>query len=142
MRVALLVVAVAVLGGVLAFAAQSSSMTEEGYCNLQGRLLTLLEMEWKDRLTIAQAAARNDEEFWKKLEEVGAKFRSARSSTYSDMATTEEAVTRFSADNKDSIEAYLNDHPDLRGQLDAVNARVKALIEQFESVMQSRLQAN
>jgi hypothetical protein len=142
MRFVLCVLSVAAMSSVLLFGAQSNAMTEEGYCNLHGRLLVLLELEWKDRLAVAEAASRNDEEFWKKLEEVGTKFRSARSSAYGDMSTTEEAFTRFSTENKEAIEEYLNEHPDLRGQLDAVNARVKALVQQFETVMQSRLQAS
>ena len=122
-------------------ALQSDGLTEAVYCTVHGRILTLLQLEWEDRLAVLEGSAKDDvEQLGKKLSDISAKYRRFRDAIYSGLHTSEAAFGIFGTENKDSIQQYLQDHPDIRANIDDVKTRVDGLIQQFESRMEYRAQ--
>src|SRR2546425_1815245 len=77
-------------------ALQSDGLTEAVYCTVHGRILTLLQLEWEDRLAVAEASSRDKpEELAKKLADISAKYRSLRARVYGDLQTSETAFAKF-----------------------------------------------
>jgi hypothetical protein len=95
--------------------------------------------EWRDRLGVAveqKQAARK--EMVKTLEKISDQYRKSQGKLYKQYGIGRRSYLHYGSDHKTEIESYLEEHQDVRGEIELIRKQISGLIQQFESAMSNR----
>lgn len=120
-------------GAAAARAPRNGEITVEDYCRLTQSLMELSVKEWEQRAELAAAGKEDRKALAAKFEEVTKQYRPLREEVYARHGLTPKEDLRYASEHRSEIESYLDENPDVRAALDALKARIDALIEQVES---------
>lgn len=112
---------------------QNGGITVEDYCLMTQSLMELSAEEWEQRAELAAANKGDRKALAAKLEGVTKQYRPLREEVYARYGLTPREDLNYASRHRSEIESYLEENPDLRAALDALKARIDALIDRVES---------
>lgn len=127
--------------------AQNAELTVEDYCQLTRSLMELSVGEWQDRVSalgqvkggpVEVQSKGGNKELLGDLEKISSRHRRLRNQLYKEFKIGRRAYLSFASDHRVEIESYLEEHPEVRADIDSIKDRINRLIEQFESAMSAR----
>lgn len=112
---------------------QSTEMTVEDYCRLTISLMQLSVEEWQERVPVAEKIKTDRRKLEAGLQSVTKKFGEQRTERLKEFGVSQQALLNYTTEHKAEIESYLEDNPEVREAIDALQKQIDKLIEQFES---------
>lgn len=113
--------------------ARQSGLTVESYCQLTKSLMEFSVQEWEERVQIVNSHEGDRAELIAKLDAATQRRRPQRDEIFSRYGLGPGEDLRYAAQHRAEIESYLEENAETRESLDALKARVGALIQQFEA---------
>ena len=117
--------------------AQSNLLVQE-YCEMTLKITELAELEWKDRVLLAQSHDGSLKPLDLKLQALESQYGRLRSQLYAHYSMTLTGYLRYGASHQNAIKLYLEENAQVRGALDDANRRIESLRQQMESAMSAR----
>src|SRR5262245_26344185 len=118
---------------------QDAELTAERYCLLTKSLMELTAREWKDRIETAKGLKRSPrKEMVERLDSLANQYRKSQNRLYRQFGIGRSAYLSYASDHKIEIESFLEDHQDVKGEIDSIKDQINGLIQKFESVMANR----
>lgn len=118
--------------------AQSIELTVEDYCRLTISLMQLSVEEWQERVPVAEKIKTDRRKLEAGLQGVTKKFGEQRTERLKQFGISQQAVLNYTTEHKAEIESYLEDNPEVREAIDALQKQIDKLIDQFESAASPR----
>jgi hypothetical protein len=130
----------AILGVALAASGRpaQAEFSVRDYCEVTLRAREIAELEWKDRISVAQLHQGPSAVLESKLRSLDPQYERLKGRLYAHYGTTFQDYLRYGASHRAAIRLYLEQDPDMRGALDASSRRVQSLRQHMESVMSAR----
>ena len=117
---------------------QSTELTVEDYCRLTISLMQLSVEEWQERVPVAEKIKTDRRKLEVGLQGVTKKFGEQRTERLKEFGINQKAYLNYTTEHKSEIESYLEDNPEVREAIDALQKQIDKLIEQFESAASPR----
>jgi hypothetical protein len=119
--------------------AQNTELTIENYCQLTKSLMELSVREWRDRLSAAgEQKQATRKEMIKSLDKVASQYRKSQNQLYKQYGIGRRSYLHYASDHKTEIEGYLEEHQDVRGEIESLREQINGLIQQFETTVPNR----
>ena len=119
----------------LPLARNAEALTVPEYCQLTLELLQTSVNDANERLGAAQQNANNPSEYFRQLQTVEDTYKASRDQLYSKYGTTSGEYLKFMRNNKDAVNSYIQNHQEIRAQIDSLTSQTRALAQQQESVV-------
>jgi len=113
---------------------QSAEMTVEDYCRLTISLMQLSVDEWQERVPVAERIKTDRRKLEAGLQSVTKKFGEQRTEKLKQFGISQQALLNYATEHKTEIESYLEDNPEVREAIEALQKQIDKLIDQFESL--------
>ena len=118
-----------------ALSAQQSNVTVRDYCDIAVKSAQLVELQWRERLSTAQAHEGSSRALAAKLKAIDERYDRVKSQVYSQYGMTFQEFLRYGSDHQNAIRLYLEKNSDLKGAMDSSSAVVQGLRSQVEFLM-------
>ena len=115
-----------------------SDFTVRDYCEVTLKAMEVTEVEWKDRISVAQSHQGPSKALEARLRSLESEYNHFRSRAYAQYGTTFQDYLRFGAGHQAAIKQYLEQNADLKNALSETSGRIQGLRQQMESVMSAR----
>jgi hypothetical protein len=118
---------------------QNAELTIENYCQLTKSLMELSVREWRDRLGVASEQKQGArKEIIKSLDKITSQYRKSQNQLYKQYGIGRRSYLHYGSDHKAEIEGYLEEHQDVKGEIESIREQINGLIQQFESTVPNR----
>lgn len=115
-----------------------ADFTVGDYCEVTLKATQIAELEWKDRISLAQLHQGPSRPLDVKLRNLASQYEPLRGRLYAQYGTTFQEYLRYGASHQTAIRLYLEQNPEIRGALEESSKRLQSLRQQMESVMSAR----
>jgi hypothetical protein len=129
-----------ILCGALAASAwpAPAEISVKDYCEATLKASEVAELEWKDRISVAQSHQGTAKALDIKLRALDVAYGGLRNQLYAHYGTTFQDYLRFGASHQSAIKLYLEQNVGVSGTMNDVSARIQSLRRQMESLMAAR----
>jgi chromosome segregation ATPase len=110
----------------------------QDYCEISWKILTVTEMELKDRIALAKSHTGTQQELDAALQSLDAQYERLKNQVYSTYGTTVQAFLRYGAAHQSGINSYLEQNSSVKDALEDLNKRIQSLRQEMESVMSAK----
>lgn len=118
---------------------QKAEITVENYCHLTKSLMELSVREWRDRLGVAvEQSQATRKEMARSLEKITSRYRKPQNRLYKQYGIGRRSYLHYAGDHKAEIESYLEENPDVRGEIESIRGQINELIQRFETAVSNR----
>jgi hypothetical protein len=115
-----------------------ADFTVADYCEIALKAGQVSELEWQDRISLAQLHQGTSKSLAVNLQTLDSQYGRLRSQLYAHYGTTFQEYLRYGASHQSAIKTYLEQNPGIKGTLDDVSARIRSLSGRMESIMAGR----
>ena len=119
----------------LALARNAEALTVPEYCQLTLELLQTSVNDAGERLGVAQQNANNPSEYFKQLQAIEDGYKEMRDQLYRRYSATAGDYLNFMRKNKDAVNSYIQNHQEIRAQIDSLTSQARDLAQQQESIV-------
>ena len=119
----------------LALVRNAEAMTVPQYCQLTLDLLQASANNAGERLEAAQQSANSPSEYFKQLQTIEDGHKAARDQLYTRYGTTPAEYLNFMRKNKNAVDSYIQNHQEIRAQIDSLTSQARDLAQQQESIV-------
>ena len=124
----------------LAFSVRAAQpdFTVTDYCDLSLKASQVAELEWKDRILLAQSHQGTSKSLDIKLKALETHHSQLRDQLYARYGTTFHDFLRYGASHQTAIRLYLEQNPSVKSALGDASTRVQSERQQMESLMAAK----
>jgi hypothetical protein len=120
-------------------AAEDTSFTVENYWQLTKLRLELSAIEWQERITSAEQAKGDRKMLISRSDAIRKQYAGYHRQLHSKFGTTPRDYLHFATDHARELEPYLEEHPDMKREIEDVRQKVLGLMQRFDSLAEPAL---
>jgi hypothetical protein len=118
-----------------ALSAEQSSLSVQDHCDMALKSARLVELQWRERLSTAQAHEGTSRALDAKIRTIDERYDRVKSQVYSQYGMTFQEFLRYGADHQSAIRLYLDKNSEVKSALDSSASVVQGLRSQMEALM-------
>jgi len=120
-------------------AAEDTSFTVEDYWQLTKARLKLSAVEWQERITSAEQAKGDRKMLISRSDALKKQYAGYHRQLHSKLSTSPQAYLHFATDHAREIESYLEEHADVKREIEDLRQKVLGLMQRFDAIAEPGL---